>query len=103
MKRVLRIVLAGLLAGVWAMPLAAVESKKIVLLAGTPSHGPGEHEHNAGCLLLKQCLDRVPSVQAIVYTNGWPKDPKAFDGADAIVIYCDGGGGHMAIQDERLS
>ena len=32
------------------LPLAA--AKKIVLVAGTPSHGPGDHEFNAGCLLL---------------------------------------------------
>lgn len=31
--------------------------KKVVMVAGTPSHGPGEHEFNAGTLLLKKCLD----------------------------------------------
>jgi type 1 glutamine amidotransferase len=34
---------------------------------------------------------------ATVYTNGWPKDPTAFDSADAIVFFCDGGGGHVAM------
>ena len=33
-----------------------------------------------------------------VHRDGWPDDPdQAFDGADAIVLFCDGGGGHMAI------
>src|SRR5690606_34534280 len=36
--------------------------------------------------------DRILST---VYTNGWPQDPTAFDNADAIVMYSDGGAGHM--------
>ena len=32
---------------------------------------------------------------------GWPKDDSAFDGADAVLIYADGGGGHPAIQKNR--
>ena len=76
--------------------------KKIVLIAGHPSHGPGEHEHRAGCLLIKSCLDKIPGVTSVVYSNGWPKDVSAFDGADAILFYADGGDGHPAIQGERL-
>jgi len=35
-------------------------------------------------------------VEAVVTKdNGWPKDAAVFDGADAIVMYSDGGGGHM--------
>src|SRR5580765_1850608 len=75
---------------------------KIVFIAGPPSHGPGEHEHRAGCLLLKSCLDKVPGIVSVVYSNGWPKDPQAFDGAASIVIYSDGGGGHPALQDGHL-
>lgn len=89
------------------VPLAAALSvgaadKKIVLLAGVPSHGPGEHEHRAGCLLIKQCLDQVPGVQSLVVSNGWPTDESVFQGADAVVFYCDGGDGHPAIQGDRL-
>ena len=76
--------------------------KKIVLIAGRPSHGPGEHEHNAGVLLLKKCLDDVPGIKAEVHLNGWPEDEKIFDGADAIVLYMDGGSGHAALQEDRL-
>ncbi len=36
------------------------------------------------------------------YYSGWPKDPSAFDNADAIMFYADGGGGHPAIQGDRL-
>src|SRR2546430_6686064 len=76
--------------------------KKVVFVAGRPSHGPGEHEHRAGCLLLKSCLDKAGGVTSAVYSNGWPLDPTAFDGADTIVIYSDGGGGHPALQDNHL-
>lgn len=75
---------------------------KIVLVAGKPSHGTGAHEFQAGCFLLKKCLDQVPGVRAEVHLNGWPTDSKAFEGADAIFLYMDGGSGHPAIKPERL-
>jgi len=79
------------------------EEKKIVFIAGSPSHGPGEHEHRAGCLLLKACLDQVPGVSSVVYSNGWPQNPEeAFTGAATVVVYSDGGGGHPLLQDSRL-
>src|SRR6266700_1614461 len=85
-----------------AFAFGAAAEKKIVLIAGNPSHGPGEHEHRAGCLLLKSCLDKIPGVSSIVYSNGWPQDKGAFEGADTILIYADGGDGHPAIRPDRL-
>jgi hypothetical protein len=82
--------------------LSAAE-KKIVFVAGPPSHGPGEHEHRAGCLLLSSCLEKFPGVVSVVYSNGWPQEAKAFDGAASIVIYSDGGDGHPALQDDHLA
>ncbi|MGA2620093.1 MAG: family 16 glycoside hydrolase [Thermoguttaceae bacterium] len=71
-------------------------AKKIVFIAGNPSHGFAEHEHNAGCLLLARLIqDNVPGVTTAVH-KGWPKDPAALAGAATIVIYADGGGGHPA-------
>lgn len=90
---------------------AAAAVKKIVFIAGKPSHGPMEHEHRAGSLLLQKCLNGFPGIITQVYDNGWPTvmkdgkavdDPTAFEGADAIVIYSDGGGGHPALQGDRL-
>src|SRR5256885_925956 len=81
---------------------ASAADKRIVLLAGSISHGHGEHEFRAGCLLLQSCLEKVPGVTTMVYSNGWPTEAKAFEGADAIFIYSDGGGGHPAIQGNRL-
>jgi type 1 glutamine amidotransferase len=80
----------------------AAEPKKIVLVAGSVSHGKGEHEFRAGCLLLKDCLDAVPGVTAVVVTDGWPADVSVFQDAAAILIYADGGDGHPFIKPDRL-
>jgi type 1 glutamine amidotransferase len=80
----------------------AADPKKIVFIAGFPSHGPGEHEHRAGCLLLKSCLDHVPGVTSVVFSNGWASDPAALESADTIVIYSDGGAGHPALRFDHL-
>jgi type 1 glutamine amidotransferase len=77
-------------------------TKKIVLVAGSQSHGPGDHEFKAGILLLQKCLDKVPGILAAPYLNGWPKDPSAFDNADSILFYMDGGAGHPMIQGDHL-
>ncbi|HEY0454742.1 MAG TPA: ThuA domain-containing protein [Verrucomicrobiae bacterium] len=77
---------------------ALAADKKIVLIAGRPSHGPGDHEFRAGCLLLQKCLAPMSGVTTFVYSNGWPESPEAFRGADAVVIYADGGAGNPAIQ-----
>ena len=76
--------------------------KKVVFVAGPPSHGPGEHEYRAGCMLLQKCLHDVPGIQTVVYSYGWPTDEHAFDGADAVVLSMDGGSGHPALQDNHL-
>ncbi len=86
------------------LPLSAtqdnVATKKIVFIAGKPSHGYGAHEHNAGCLLLAKALESAAEDQGLpvittVYKNGWPADPTALDNADSVVVYCDGGGRHF--------
>ena len=35
---------------------SSAADKKLLMLAGKPSHGPAEHEYRAGCLLLQKCL-----------------------------------------------
>ena len=50
--------------------LALQDKKKVVLVAGRPSHGSMEHEFNAGVILLKKCLDaNAPNVLAASYLN----------------------------------
>ena len=90
---------AALLLGGFGSGLAA--DKKILLIAGRPSHGPGDHEFRAGSLLLQKCLNKIKGINAEVHDFGWPKDDAAFEGIDAVLIYADGGGGHPAIQKDR--
>jgi hypothetical protein len=59
------------------------------------------HEFRAGCLLFKSILDQVPGVTSAVYSNGWPTEATSLEGADAVIIYCDGGRGHPVLQGER--
>lgn len=75
---------------------------RIIFIAGKPSHGPLAHEHRAGCLLLAKSLAGVKGVVTEVHTNGWVGDEKVFEGAAAIVVYSDGGGGHPFLQGDRL-
>src|SRR2546426_12122544 len=102
MKQLFRYLCLFDLAFSLAVPSLSAADKRIVLIAGTPSHGPGEHEFNAGCLLLKKCLDKVAGIEATVHLNGWPHDPHAFDHADAVLLYMDGGSGHIALKDDHL-
>lgn len=86
-------------------------NKRIVLIAGKPSHPPGMHEFRGGSMLLQKALGGVKGVTVDVYTNGWPTrtvdgvvsdDNAALDTADAVLIYSDGGGGHPAIQRDHM-
>ena len=79
-----------------SLPAQDGAKKKIVLVSGKPSHGWGDHEHYAGCLLLAKALNEsgLP-VEAVVAKHGWPEDEKIFDGVASVVVYCDGGGGHL--------
>jgi putative membrane-bound dehydrogenase-like protein len=76
----------------------AEDGKRIVFLAGRPSHGYGSHEHLAGCRFLAESITKaVPGVRCDVIPGGWPEDSQVLEGADAIVMYADGGGGHPAL------
>lgn len=82
--------------------LAAEKPKKLVLIAGTPSHPAGFHEFNAGVRVLEKCLKGVPGLEVVVQLNGYPKDDSILDTADGILCYADGGGNHMLIREQRL-
>ncbi len=75
-----------------------------IMIAGKPSHGPGQHEHNAGIRLFAKCLAQgAPQLVTKVHLNGeWP-DATELAQADTVVIYADGGGNHPALADERLA
>jgi len=99
MRTLIAVVAVGLLCGIaTSAPALQDKKKKIVFVAGGPSHGYGDHEHLGGCMLLAKCLNEsgLPVEAVVTKDNGWPKDSAVFEGADAIVMYSDGGGGHMA-------
>lgn len=79
-------------------------TKRLVLIAGRPSHPPRMHEFNAGVQLLQKCLKDVPALKVDVVLNGWPEDEQVLEEADAIVFYMDGGGKHEIVKQkgERL-
>jgi type 1 glutamine amidotransferase len=89
-------------AGMGASVAPAAEPVKIVLIAGRPSHGPGDHEFNAGITLLAKCLKEMGGIDPVVVKGGWPEDESVFDGAKSVVFFMDGGGGHPMIQKDRL-
>jgi hypothetical protein len=90
---------AGLLA---AAAFTNAAEKKIVLIAGKPSHGPGDHEYRAGSLLWQKCFSGMPGVNVTVVSNDWPKDATVLQGADAIVMFVTGGGGHPAVRGDNV-
>lgn len=47
-------------------------------------------------------LAKQTNVLSTFYLNGWPNDPTAFDNADAILFYMNGGSAHAAIQGNNL-
>ena len=76
--------------------------KKLVMIAGGPSHGPGAHEYRAGSLLLARCLAGVPGLEVEVHGGGWVADEAGLETADAVVMYTDGGARHPLLVDDRL-
>ena len=77
----------------------AAEKKKVVLVAGKPSHPPRMHEFNAGVQLLAKCLNEGSDVEAQFVLNGWPKDESILEDADAVIFFMDGGGRHEVVQE----
>ena len=72
---------------------------RVLFLAGPDSHGPWAHEHHDGSALLAAELQRRwPAIETIQVSGGWPDDEALFNGIDALVIYCDGGEGHLVNQ-----
>jgi hypothetical protein len=108
-----RIFLIAVLALCAAASFTAQRADKlIVLIAGRPSHAPGDHEFRAGSMLLQKALAGFPGVRVEVVTMGWATkevdgkrvdDNSLLEKADAIFIYADGGKGNPAIQGDRIA
>jgi len=99
-----------MVAGALSAPLAtrraiaaAGAPRKLVLIAGKASHGPGLHEFRAGNILLEKRMRGVPGLRVELHEQGWVRDEATLADADAVVIFCDGGKNHPAIQDGRIA
>ncbi len=84
--------------------LPAADTKNILMLAGKPSHGPGQHEHNAGLQLLAKCLKEssLPLEIKVLLNAEWPS-AEGMAKANTIVMYADGGPSHPALQGDHLA
>ena len=84
---------------------AAAADKEILLIGDKPSHGPGQHEHNADVYALTKWLNTVKGVHATAVYDKWPEDLSMLDKADEIFMDCDGGNGHplFALPDRLAS
>ncbi|UEG54823.1 ThuA domain-containing protein [Mucilaginibacter daejeonensis] len=67
-------------------------SKEIILIAGTKSHDPGEHEYERTVRLIKVMLDHsgLRNIHTSYYLNGWPPADSLLDHADLILFVTDG-------------
>ncbi len=89
----------------WAAGLNPAQTKKVVFIAGEKTHGEGEHAHEDGVWLLKNCLDNsqnVTGIESEVVLDGWPSDANMLDIADTIVIFSDGWEDHPIAKPERV-
>jgi type 1 glutamine amidotransferase len=73
---------------------------KVVLMAGSPSNKPGQHEYFAGCALMMQWLKQAPGVAPVLVAEGWPKNEAVLDGARCVVLFMDGGAKLPFLQPE---
>src|ERR1700679_315637 len=76
-------------------------AKKIVLIAGKKSHGPvgnGIHDYPWSVKLIKVMLDNsnvAEHVRVEYHLDGWPRDEKTLDDANAIMVISDGRDGNL--------
>jgi hypothetical protein len=77
-------------------------TRNLVLIAGRPSHPPGQHEFRAGTRLLQEGLASVAGLSVDAYDGGWVPNDGVIRRAHALVIFADGGRNHPLLKDDRL-
>ncbi|MGX5731111.1 ThuA domain-containing protein [Pseudoxanthomonas beigongshangi] len=93
----------------WLMLLAAGcrgpgEGRRIVLIGGSGTEGPGRHAYAEGVQRLAAVLRgsaQARGAEIVVYDQGWPADSTALRGASSIVLYFDGLERHPLGDDAR--
>jgi len=92
----------------WSWPVADAATR-IVLIGGTKSEGPAQHDYPNGIRLLKTLVEYSPDARAIeglvvdAYPDGWPFDPSELEGASTVVMYFDGLDRHPLLDAARRS
>lgn len=84
-----------LVLGLFSCRLLVAEPARVLFVAGEASHGWNEHEFPAGCQALAAMLNASGLAIEAEVSLGWPSEPGALEGIDAIVLYCDGGAQHV--------
>jgi hypothetical protein len=85
---------------------AADGPRKIVLIGGTQSEGPGRHDYPNGIRVLERLLTSSPDLQGAsklavaAHPNGWPREAD-LEGAATVVWYFDGVDRHPLLAPEH--
>lgn len=94
MHAALRAGMLGLLACLLLSACERTPPRKVVLIGGADSEGPGRHDYPQGIRALQALLQQDPAtrgrVEIAAYPDGWPANPHAFDDASSVVFYFDG-------------
>lgn len=80
--------------------------RKVILIAGKPTHGEGNHEWDKDAQFLKQSLEGATNIEPLdieIHYNGWPENPANLDDADAIVFLTDGFEHHPLKEPGRMA
>ena len=83
--------------------VAAAAPRKIVLIGGTASEGPGRHDYPRAVRVLDELLESSPDLRGLdvqAHPDGWPND-SALAGASTLVLYFDGLDRHPLLVPER--
>ena len=79
-----------------AFSAVANDSKSILIIAGTPSHGAGEHEFYDAANILAKALDESGlNLKTSIQRDTWPESA-ALQNIDVLVLHCDGEDKHVA-------
>ena len=86
---------AAAIAMSFANPTFAKDKKIVFLADGGKTNKT--HAHEGGNALLAKALEESKLGFVTSQYKGWPEDPKAFNGADCVVIFCNGGRRHLVM------
>ncbi|MBX3254576.1 MAG: ThuA domain-containing protein [Chitinophagaceae bacterium] len=77
--------------------------KRIAILTGAKSHGPGDHEYLKSARLIKVMLEHsnINQLQVDLY-NDWPENESSLDSAAAIMVISDGRDGDLFTEAPHL-